>query len=52
MQTELLLCWSGMTDTEHSATFNLIEGKAQKQLNYIVQRTFKRTVQTKALTIG
>jgi len=46
MQTEQLLCWNGMTDTEHSATSSSIE-EAQKQLNYIVQRTFKRTFQLK-----
>jgi len=28
MQTEQLLCWSGMTDTEHSTTFSSNEEEA------------------------
>jgi len=47
MQTEQFLCWSGMTDTKHRATSSSIEEEAQKQLNYIIQRTFKRTFQLK-----
>jgi len=35
MQTEQLLCWSGMTDTEHSTTFSLNEEEEeQKFSNY------------------
>jgi len=29
MQTEQLLCWNGMTDTEHSTTSGLNEEKVQ-----------------------
>jgi len=29
MQTEQLLCWSGMTDTEHSATSGSNEGEEE-----------------------
>jgi len=31
MQTEQLLCWSGMTDTEHSKTANSNEEDYEKQ---------------------
>jgi len=41
-----------MTDTEHRATSSSIEDEAQKQLNYIVQRKFKRTFKLKTRTIG
>jgi len=38
MQTEQLLCWSGMTDTEHSKTSSSNDEEIRNQVSIVLSR--------------
>jgi len=44
MQTEQLLCWSGMTDTEHSTTSSSNEEEASLDLKFQPEKYWRQNV--------
>jgi len=54
MQTEQLLCWSGMTDTEHSTTSTSNEEEKnfnlQNNFTYQVQKQLQRLAIAKKIS--